>query len=716
MTSNISFVHNTYSIEDQKTAIEGESQELIDMLQRIVQNAGALLEVRNCSIALLDSFGTALVTMAALHRNDRKLRHTRFRMNEGVAGWVAHHKEPLVINNTSLDSRFKRLGNMPIGSIMCVPLIENNTFIGTLTATSAEPEAFSTKKAQMMTILADQALLAITHARHAENAQQQARQLEMVLDLARGITTQLEPEVLHQTILRDLLKLVTCERAALYGYHERTQELIPLAETHLASTNADTVRANDPVLVVRTKNLSLSKVSLHDAQSILAWAALHRHPMISAPVARSQEASEQPLKEDARFARIAAPLLSKNVLYGVLFLQRQEAFTSEELRIVRNISNIAAAALENVTLVHHVRADQAQLRAILAASSDGIALLEGNGCFLEANPAFGRILGMESARIVGMECIELFGYEQENQELARMYKALQQEEPLPYIELDLAVQDIPRSIGLSITPVKTANGPLYLLVARDITAMREVTRMKSQFISMITHELRSPLNAINGYLDLALEGIAGELNEQLHEFLQRARSGSEHLYALLEDLLLISRVDAGQWKLSREIIDLTEVIENAVEELELTASDSGLVINTAIANREHIAALYADPLRLQQVLRNLLSNALRHTAAGGQITVSTQVTDNTYQGISKEHSRVLLLQVSDTGVGIAPEHLERIFDRFYQVPAATMSRKGQGLGLAIVKMVVEAHSGLVSVESTPNQGSTFTCILPCLLS
>jgi len=317
-----------------------------------------------------------------------------------------------------------------------------------------------------------------------------------------------------------------------------------------------------------------------------------------------------------------------------------------------------------------------------------------------------------------MECLELLECEQEDgrtcRDLCMIHKALQEEQPLPYIEIDLTIKGTPRSIGLSITPVATTNEPICLMVARDITAIRDATRMKAHFISMITHELRSPLNSINGYLDLALTGMAGELNDQLHDFLLRARSGSEHLYALLEDLLLISRADAGQWRLSRELIDLREIIDNAVEELELTARDNNLTIT--IVDTPQLPSIYADAVRIQQVLRNLINNALRFTPSGGEITITASVQENTYEDISKEHARVVVLQVSDTGCGIAPEFLERIFDRFYQVPGSTMSRKGQGLGLAIVKMIVELHGGLIQVESTPGQGSTFTCILPCLLS
>ena len=382
---------------------------------------------------------------------------------------------------------------------------------------------------------------------------------------------------------------------------------------------------------------------------------------------------------------------------------------------------MAAAALENTALFQNVRSDQEQLRAILSSSSDGIAVLGIDSCFIEVNAAFGRLFGIEPEQIVGMECMELLGCNDEEgsdncRELCMINRALQEEKPLPYIEVELQIQGISHSLGLSITPVLRRDGPFCLLIAHDVTSVRDASRMKANFLSMITHELRSPLNAINGYLDLALEGIGGELNDQQREFMQRARAGSEHLYALIEDLLLLSRADAGQLRLSREIILLQDVLLNAVEEFELSARDKGIAMVTNIAR--DFPRLYADAVRIQQVLRNLIGNALHFTPKGEEVTISATVEDDVTlpEALSSEGQRVVKLQVKDTGSGIAPEYQERIFERFYQIADANSSRSGQGLGLAIVKMIVELHGGSVTVESTPGHGSTFTCILPCLLS
>ncbi len=343
-----------------------------------------------------------------------------------------------------------------------------------------------------------------------------------------------------------------------------------------------------------------------------------------------------------------------------------------------------------------------------------MAIVGLHTCFIEVNPAFARLFGKEPEQVVGMRCIELFGHE----DAWVVVQAVQEQRAIPSIEVSCNINDSRRLMGLKVMPIQGADEPLCLIVAHEVADQEDAGHMQANFLSTLAHELRSPLNTMHGYLDLALMGVAGELNEQQREFVQRARASSEHLYALLEDLLLISRAEIGQVRLNRDVINLQDIITNAVEELEVTASDHAVTIEVQLPS--DLPPLYADAVRMQHVLRNLVSNALRFTPAGGQITVSASITheESGFEitpGI--EAQKLLKLQVSDTGSGIAADALEHIFERFYQV-SGVMSRSsgGQGLGLAIVKMIVELHGGQVTVVSTPDQGSTFTCLLPCLLS
>lgn len=713
--SNVRFAHDVAAIVSQPQALI--DQALLPTFQQIVQNAAALLDVSRCSLALLDS-STTLITLAALVPHGLPPRHTRFRFNEGVAGWVAAHRQPLLLNHAQCDPRFKRLGRQPVGSMLCAPLLHQEQLLGTLTVSSEQTDFFDNRMQHMLQILADQAVQTIVHARRASLAQRQNDQLEMLLRLSRGITARFDAETLYHTILTHMQRMAPCQQAVLYLIRDGKQELVPVAELSGEQVLLEDERS---IYGTRTTQLQSKRIKLDNAQSLPAWAAQHRHPMLRAPgaPATGDQNSTDSLTPMASMAELAVPFLARNVLYGVLWLARTLPFSSDEFRQVRHLGTLAAAALENMTLLQEIRSEQEELNAILASSTEGIATLDLNSRFLKANAAFGRIFSMTPEQIVGMECLELPGFRDadgvgQNRDLMQLQQAFQRHEALPYVEVDLHLQSATRSLGLSLTPVVATGTPFFLLVVRDVTAIREMNRMKANFLSMVAHELRSPINSINGYLDLTLEGIAGELSEQQHEFIQRARAGSEHLYALVEDLLLVSRADAGQLQLNRAIIRLPDVIENAVEEMELTASDNGIAIAVDIA--PDLPRLYADAIRIQQVLRNLLSNALRFTPQGGHVTISARLSEQPSTATNEEGHMIELL-VSDTGVGIAPENQQRIFERFFQVSQGGRGRaSGQGLGLAIVKMIVELHGGSVTVQSTPGEGSTFLCTLPCLLT
>jgi signal transduction histidine kinase len=244
-----------------------------------------------------------------------------------------------------------------------------------------------------------------------------------------------------------------------------------------------------------------------------------------------------------------------------------------------------------------------------------------------------------------------------------------------------------------------------------MTEKEDIERLQSRFISMITHELRSPINTINGYLDLALEGVAGELNQQQREFIQRARSGSEHLYALIEDLLFIARADAGQLRLNHEIVRLSEIVDRAIEELELIATDNEISLVVDIPY--DFPELDADAIRMQHVMRNLIHNALRFTQPGGSVIINACASSTPIDMAATDDEQQVNVQVCDTGYGIAPEYQERIFERFYQIPLAHSERAGgQGLGLTVAKMIIELHGGQIFVKSSPGAGSIFTLTLP----
>ncbi|WP_123931915.1 ATP-binding protein [Thermodesulfitimonas autotrophica] len=232
-------------------------------------------------------------------------------------------------------------------------------------------------------------------------------------------------------------------------------------------------------------------------------------------------------------------------------------------------------------------------------------------------------------------------------------------------------------------------------------ALEQATKAKSEFLAKMSHELRTPLNAIIGFTELLLTGAAGTLTPRQQEYLTDVHESSNHLLALINDILDLAKIESGKIELQIEEVDLFSPLQNALHLLTPEATKKDLTIENRVPPGEFL--VMADAYRLQQVFNNLLSNAVKFTPAGGRIYVAASRKEN-----------MVAVTVADTGIGIKAEDIPKIFEEFKQVDSS-ISRHygGTGLGLAIVKKIVEMHGGAIWVESTPGKGSAFTFTLPC---
>ena len=252
--------------------------------------------------------------------------------------------------------------------------------------------------------------------------------------------------------------------------------------------------------------------------------------------------------------------------------------------------------------------------------------------------------------------------------------------------------------------------PSYLLAVDDVTREREVDRLKSEFVSVVSHELRTPLTSILGYTEL-LQAREFPPNER-RELVETVWKQATHLSNLVEDLLNVSRIDAGRITLSRWVLSLGQLVRELTAQLNrsLDQSRHRLLLDVG----ERLPPVYADRDRLRQVLGNLLSNAIKYSPGGGEIVLHAEVLRTPPPGAPPlPPEPAMLISVRDPGIGIPPEELPRIFERFYRVDNSnTRKIGGTGLGLAITQALVELHGGRIWVESTPGLGSTFFFTLP----
>jgi signal transduction histidine kinase len=229
--------------------------------------------------------------------------------------------------------------------------------------------------------------------------------------------------------------------------------------------------------------------------------------------------------------------------------------------------------------------------------------------------------------------------------------------------------------------------------------LRELDRLKDEFVALVSHELRTPLTSIRGYLELVLDGASGELSEQQRQFLGVVERNSDRLQRLVGDLLFVAQVDAGSLALERDRLDATEVGAEAVEAARPAADEKGLELRLSGDPR---AELVGDRARLAQLVDNLVSNAIKFTPSGGHVEVAVHRGDGN-----------VTIEISDSGMGISAEEQDRLYQRFFRTAAATSQAiPGTGLGLAISKAIVDAHEGTIELESAEGRGTTFRITIP----
>jgi signal transduction histidine kinase len=224
------------------------------------------------------------------------------------------------------------------------------------------------------------------------------------------------------------------------------------------------------------------------------------------------------------------------------------------------------------------------------------------------------------------------------------------------------------------------------------------SRHKSEFLANMSHELRTPLNAVIGFSEVLLQGIFGDINEKQREYLTDVLGSGQHLLSLINDILDLSKIEAGRMELDLSTFALRDALESGLTIVRERAARHGIELSTVVAS--DVGTIEADERKVKQILYNLLSNAVKFTPDGGRVAINVRVENGDVR-----------IEVRDTGIGVAPDDQERIFEEFRQV-GRERSREGTGLGLTLTKRFVELHGGRIWLESTPGKGSTFTFILP----
>jgi len=338
---------------------------------------------------------------------------------------------------------------------------------------------------------------------------------------------------------------------------------------------------------------------------------------------------------------------------------------------------------------------QAQQEALFNSMAEGVLVLDSSGRIDLINQSLRRLFAL-TTEVRGQTILEAFRL----QELAALVEKLQREQLVRGLELELPGME-ERWLEVSAAAVLDRERVQHgaILVFHDLTRLKQLENTRQEFVANVSHELRTPLSLIKGFVETLLEGAKDE-PELATRFLQTIEKHTDRLTYLIEDLLTISRLESGQLVMNLQEVDLVEEVARVVDDLQARASSKKTTLQNLLPQG---LAARADADRLQQVLFNLVENAIKYGKNEGRVSIG---------GRNLAENRVELW-VQDDGPGIPAEARERVFERFYRVDRArSRETGGTGLGLAIVKHIVQAHGGDVWVKSNVGSGSTFFFTLP----
>lgn len=508
------------------------------------------------------------------------------------------------------------------------------------------------------------------------------RQRDYLLEISRAITEELDLQPLLMRILSISIEMLAGQ-AGLIALREKSGGWTIAAAQNISSAF---LRQLDPLLAALPEREEPARDELPEINRLLQGLT---------------RAASMGL-----LTGVVLPLLATHQVVGVIFIFRNYAgtFSSNDTALLQSFADQAAIAVHNAQLYKQVNNEKGRLDAILNSAPDGILILNPEHQIEICNPAVSRMLGLSKLEIRSRlhdEVIKLVK--------PRNGTTLEQAEaggwPLTpnatlYVEGDLVRESgVLLPVGITYAPLFSTDGKLLSIIAsiRDITRFREAEEMKSTFISVISHELKTPVALIKGYVSTLRRDDAKWDREIVEDSLQVIEEEADRLTELIENLLDASRLQAGALAINLTDISLDKLVKRIVEKFQTQEPDHLLILDFP----EGYPCILADEQRIAQVITNLLSNAIKYSPKGGEVRIRGQVFQDQ-----------VITCISDQGSGIPAGDIPHVFERFYRAKETSRSTKGAGLGLYLAKAIVEAHGGRIWVDPQPEQGARICFSLP----
>jgi|GEM_PF-322199 len=659
-------------------------QPLEELLELITFSAHGLLDASNTVLYLLDDSSQVLLPRVALGADSVVMRQATLQVGEGLSGLAVQSKCSYILNEAHLSTLSKHMEGTPLEpeALLTVPLLQRGQAAGVLAVSRyGEGVQFGPADQEIAELLASQAVVAINNARLYVHVRRRADDMASLNRIARTVGSTLDLDEVLRQVIQELNRSFHVEAGSL---------LLMDAERH-------------DLYFVTTLEGGLERfldVRIPVGVGIVGHVAATAEPLVVNDPAHDPRFYSK-VSSDVGFVNrniICVPLMSRDRVIGVIELLNKEGgeFDQDDLDRLQGIAATVAVAIENADLYQQTEEERGRLTAILISTADAIVATDAQQRVLLINPAAAQAFGLAPQECVGRPYQEALTH----QGLRNLFdRALHIDHALTD-ELTVEPREgIVQTFYANIAPVRAA-GDLtlgHVAVMQDISTLKELDKMKSEFVSVVSHDLKTPLTAIRGFADLT--AITGPLSDQQRDFVTRIKDITREMANMISDLLDIGKIEAGI-EMDRVSCSIPALAQDVLSDLEFRAKEKEIAVELEVA--EPTPTVVGDPNRLKQVLMNLVGNAIKYTPDGGHVWIR----------IGPEDGR-LITAVQDTGYGISARDQKQLFQKFFRVRTEqTAHIEGTGLGLAIVRSIVEHHGGRIWVESEPGKGSTFAFSLP----
>ena len=503
--------------------------------------------------------------------------------------------------------------------------------------------------------------------RATASLQQKLDELEIITRLGHAIHGSLNLDSVLTAIIDAAVELTGAEEGSLLLLDEDTGELYMRAAKNFQEE------------FVRTFRLPI--------KDTLAGSVLQSgNPVLLDPRTPEKIKTEYLVK-----SLVYVPIQLNQNIFGVLGVDNRVSgtpFSDRDVKLLTAIAEYAVIAIENARLYSDTTQERNKLETILTRIKDGVIVLDQEHKVLLVNKVAQKAFNLSSENLIGKPIQSIF----RQKELVKLLESKLQENSS---EWDEYTTDDEHTYSIQVNPIPDVG---IAITMSDITYLKKLDRIKSDFVNTVSHDLRSPLTAIMGYVDL-IERV-GPVNKMQSDFIRRVQISVQNITSLVDDLLNLGRIEAG-FESSHDVIQLDAMIKRELENLENEIKLKKQKIDLSIT--PNIPKTLGNAVQIRQLLNNIVGNASKYTPDDGTIQIKLET--------EKEQ---IILQVTDNGVGIPPVDLPFIFDKFYRASNISPDIGGTGLGLSIVKSIVDAHKGRIWVDSKVGTGSTFTIVLPII--